>query len=231
LGAARREVVLVTKAGYIPGADGAQSVMKRPIAQRFDRAYLTWACEMSLWRLGTDYLDVFLLHDYLLASHDPQADATEEPFEALHRLKEAGKIRHYGDSATPAVAQVAIERFGAEVVEVPFNLLEQRAAQFLFPLAAQRGVGILARSPFAQGRLFRPGSGTPGAVPDLRPFVRPPATSLAALAIKFVLSYATAASVVTGIMGQAELDENSAAANPPFLSPDQVAELAGAGVG
>jgi len=169
---------------------------------------------MSLWRLGTDYLDVFLLHDYLLSSPDPSAEAADEPFEALLRLKEAGKIRHYGVSATPAVAQVAIERFGAEVVEVPFNLLDQRAAQQLFPVAAERGVGVLARSPFASGRLFRPRSETEGQARDLRQLVRPPAKSLAELAIKFVLSCAPVASVVTGIARESELDENTDAASP-----------------
>src|SRR2546425_9825942 len=79
----RDRVVLVTKAGYIMGADGAQSVMERPIAQRFDRAYLQWECDMSLWRLGTDRIDVYMLHDYLLYASDPAVAATDEPFEAL----------------------------------------------------------------------------------------------------------------------------------------------------
>jgi aryl-alcohol dehydrogenase-like predicted oxidoreductase len=220
LGAMRDRVILVTKAGYIMGADGAQSVMPRPFAQRFDRAYLTWECEMSLWRLGTDYIDVYLLHDYLLYSADPAAEATDEPFEALRRLKEAGKIRYYGVSSSPPVARLAVERFGAEVVEVPFNLLNQQAAHGLFPAVRAHGAGVLARSPFANGRLFREEGRTFGTL------VRPPARSLVELAIKFVLSEDVVASVVSGIMREAELRENVAAAAEPFqLALGQMVEL------
>ena len=69
----RERVVYVTKAGYLPGLDGAQSVRRwdantspdrgRWPVQDFSPAYLRWACELSLRRLQTDYIDAYLLHD------------------------------------------------------------------------------------------------------------------------------------------------------------------------
>jgi aryl-alcohol dehydrogenase-like predicted oxidoreductase len=207
----RQDVVYISKAGYLVGLDGAQAVRMRPEIGGRDRdhspAYLRWALELSLRRLNTDYIDVWLLHD------PPQEVlASQEVWECLRELQRHGKIRYYGASTSARGGIVAIEQGGAQVIEVPFNLLQQEAAAELFPLARARGVGILARTPFAGGRLFRGG-------PQVEPFafLFRQAGGPAQAALKYVLSHDAVAAVVTGIMREQELEEDIAACAPPYF--------------
>ena len=238
----RDQVVYVTKAGYLPGLDGAQSVRMRPEIGGRDRDhspdYLQWACELSLRRLNTDYIDVYLLHD-------PPADVLRDaaPFQALRDLQRAGKIRAYGVSSSADGAVLAIREHGVQVVMAPFSLLDQKPADVLFPLAAARGAGVLARSPFAGGLLLdevvaaaaagrAPGfsaldrrsqvsaerlAETAQRAARLRFLADAAGGSLSTAAVRFVLSHPEAASVVTGVMRPAELEANLAACRPPYF--------------
>ena len=216
LGDRREKVVLITKAGYLPGADGTQRLYS-PQVQCHEPNYLKRACEMSLWRLETDYIDVFLLHD------PPMEVAVREGvWNALRRLKEQGKIRFFGASTNATVGMTCIQN-GAEVIEVPFNVLSRQPAEELLPLAREKGVGILARSPFASGRLFQKGKGAPA-----QPFrfLAQKDRPLTAAAIKYVLSHRAVSSVVSGIMKRSELGKNVEACNRPLLSRGEMAEIA-----
>jgi aryl-alcohol dehydrogenase-like predicted oxidoreductase len=239
----RHQVVYVTKVGYLPGLDGAQSVRMRPEIGGRDRdhspEYIRWACELSLRRLNTDVIDVYLLHD------PPDAVLRDTaPFEALRDLQQAGKIRAYGVSSSADGAALAIREHGAQVVMAPFSLLDQKPADVLFPLVV-RGAGVLARSPFAGGLLLdqvvaAAGAGrSPGFSPlDRRSQIGPERLaeaarragqfrflsdaaggSLSAAAVQFVLSYPEVASVVTGVMRPEELDANLAACRTASLDP------------
>ncbi len=212
----RDRVVLVTKAGYLPGADGAQRLYKEQV-QCHEPKYLRRACEMSLWRLETDYIDVYLLHDAPMT-----VVKRKGVWSALQRLKEQGKIRAFGVSATAAVGIEAIKN-GAEVVETPFNLLTPQSLDELFPLAKERGVGILARSPFASGRLLQKGKGAPAQ--PYRFLVRKD-RSLTAAAIKYVLAYNAVSAVVTGIMKKAELKKNVEACKRPLVTQGEMKKIA-----
>ncbi len=204
----RDKVAIITKAGYQVGADGAQALYLDTqgfVDQRFDSAYLRWQCELSLWRLRSDYVDVFLLHD-------PSVEVVErdEPFEALQQLKREGKVRTIGISASVAACRRAIERGVVDVIECGFNFLQTEAKEQLFPLAAEKGVGVLARSPFAGGRLFA--SEQAEKLQALAPHLPLPEA-----AIKFVLAHPEVSSCVTGIMRLRELRQNARAATPPYL--------------
>jgi aryl-alcohol dehydrogenase-like predicted oxidoreductase len=232
----RDRVVYVTKAGYLVGTDGTQSLRSRPaIASRdqdYTPPYLRWACEQSLRRLATDYIDVYLLHD------PPDAVLADPvPFAALRELQREGKIRTYGVSSGAVGAERAIRRHGAQVVMVPFNLLDQTAAPILLPLARERGVGVLARSPFASGLLHdavvaaaRWGRQPPFSPHDLRRHVRRwrlmevawcvhrlgflterAGGSVSRAALRFALSYPGIAAVATGVIRLAELEAALAA--------------------
>lgn len=217
----RQDVVYISKAGYLVGLDGAQAVRMRPEIGGRDRdhspGYLRWALELSLRRLNTDYIDVWLLHD-----PPAEALASQEVWECLRELQRQGKIRYYGASTSARGGVVAIEQGGAQVVEVPFNLLQQEAATELFPLAQARGAGILARTPFAGGRLFRGG-------PQVEPFafLFQQAGGPAQAALKYVLSHDAVSAVVTGIMREQELEENIAACAPPYFDAATLQRAAG----
>ena len=235
----RHDVTYITKGGYIPGIDGAQTVLHWQY-QNHSPAYLKLACEMSLRRLHTDYIDIYLLHDapdHVLRS--------PEPFGALRELQQAGKIRAWGVSASASGAALALRENGCEVVEFPFSLLDQSPLDVLFPLAREHGTGLFPRSPFGGGFLldsvvadaragrdpfeqFDRRSATP---PDrLQDIVTKAdalsflvgdgaAPSLAAAALHFVLSFAEVGAIVTGVMRPEELTTNAAACSPPYLSP------------
>ena len=239
----RHDVIYITKAGYIPGIDGAQTVLHWQY-QNHSPDYLKAACEMSLRRLHTDYIDVYLLHD--APDHVLQSPV---PFGALRELQQAGKIRSWGVSQSASGAAVAIREQGVEVVEFPFSLLDQSPLDVLFPLAKEHGTGLLPRSPFGGGFLLD--SVVAAARAGREPFKQhdrrrttpaerlgdivqkadalsflvgdDAAPSMAAAAMQFVLSFEAVGSLVTGIMGPEELTGNAAACDPPYLTSDLVA--------
>jgi predicted oxidoreductase len=85
----RDQVVIVTKGGIRPVGD---SQPDSPGRYDFSASYLISACEQSLWRLGIETIDLYLLHrpDFLA---DP-----EEVAQAFAQLKAAGKVRYFGVS-------------------------------------------------------------------------------------------------------------------------------------
>jgi len=110
---------------------------------------LTAFVERSLSNLKQDALD-------LLQLHCPPTDVYYMPevFDALDRLKERGKLRHYGVSVERVEeALKAIEYPGVTSVQIIYNLLRQRPAELFFEQAKQKQVGILARLPLSSGLL------------------------------------------------------------------------------
>ena len=88
-------------------------------------------------------------------------------FEALDRLQEQGKIRHYGVSVEKVEeALKAIEYPNVKTVQIIFNMFRQRPADFFFREAKARQVGILARVPLASGLLTGKLTRTSAFAPD-----------------------------------------------------------------
>ncbi len=111
--------------------------------------HLTRFVERSLVNLKTDAID-------LLQLHCPPNDVYYMPevFADLDALAKAGKIRHYGVSVEKVEQAIkAVQYPDVQTVQIIFNLFRTRPAEMLFPLAAQKGVGILARVPLASGLL------------------------------------------------------------------------------
>ncbi|MBS1183827.1 MAG: putative 2,5-didehydrogluconate reductase [Proteobacteria bacterium] len=116
------------------------------------RAGTVAACERSLKRLGTDRLDLYLLHwrgQYPLA----------ETVAAFEALKAAGKIRHWGVSNLDAddmneLAGVAAGG-GVAANQVLYNLSRRGIEWDLLPSMQARGVPVMAYSPVEQARLLK----------------------------------------------------------------------------
>jgi len=148
------------------GEGGAEEVVGKAIAGRRDGVFLVSkvyphnatrqgavaACERSLKRLGTDRLDLYLLH----WRGDVPLAATLEAFAALRR---AGKIRHYGVSnfAIADMAELWSLPGGADTAanQVLYNLTRRGIEWDLLPWCRERGVPVMAYSPIEQGRLLR----------------------------------------------------------------------------
>ena len=166
----RSEVIIATKAGYLPTTLGrfspylipflrpfrpAIQFLRKPLKRKtkkrgnYTQGHIRKSLEGSLKRLQTDYVD-------LLQLHSPPLSVLEEGeiFQTLENLKKEGKIRYYGLSVkNVSDAVYCIHNSDVSAVQIPFNLIEQEALKEVLPLAKEKAVGIIARVPFARGLL------------------------------------------------------------------------------
>ncbi|SDK76848.1 Aldo/keto reductase [Modicisalibacter muralis] len=148
------------------GDGGAEEVVGEALHGRRDRAFLVskvypWnagrdsaidACERSLKRLGTDYLDLYLLHW-------PGGIPLAETLEAFERLREQGKIRRFGVSNFDIDDMQALTGLpgGARcaVNQVLYHLGSRGIEHSLLPWQRERGLPTMAYCPLAQGGKLR----------------------------------------------------------------------------
>ncbi|MEU3269962.1 aldo/keto reductase [Saccharomonospora sp. NPDC006951] len=173
------------------GDGGAEAVVGEAIAGRRDEVFLVSkvlphnasregtiaACERGLSLLGTDHIDLYLLHW-------PGDVPLEETLSAFARLREDGKIRHFGVSNfdTADMNTLWSTPHGPEsaVNQVLYNLTRRGPEFDLLPWCGRQGVPVMAYSPIEQGRLLRD--------PVLREVARRHEASPAQIAIAWVLS-------------------------------------------
>jgi len=112
------------------------------------------ACDNSLRRLQTDYIDLYWLHNWDV--HTP----IEETMAALDDLVRAGKVRYLGVSDTPAwkIAEANVTaRFRGWSsfigLQIEYSLLERTVEQELVPMALELGLGVTPWSPLKSGAL------------------------------------------------------------------------------
>lgn len=143
----RERVVLMSK--YTVTSD-----LGDPNAGGSSRRNLRASLERSLTRMRTDHLDLLWVHIW-----DPHTPL-EETMRALDDAVRAGKVLYVGVSDTPAWV-VARANTLAELsgwspfvaLQLPYSLLARDAERDLLPLADHLGLGVLAWSPLAGGRL------------------------------------------------------------------------------
>ena len=143
------------------GNGGAEEVVREAIAGRRDEIFLVSkvlpqnasrkntlkACEASLKRLGTDRLDLYLLH---WRGSIPLA----ETIDALETLKQAGKIRHWGVSNFGVKDMEALQGATVSSNQVLYNLTRRGIEWDLLPWCRERGIPVMAYSPIEQGRIL-----------------------------------------------------------------------------
>jgi aryl-alcohol dehydrogenase-like predicted oxidoreductase len=146
LGDRRKDVIVATKFGMAMG-DG-------PYLHGASRRYIAAAVEASLRRLGTDYIDLYQLHQ-----PDPETPQ-QETLEALTDLVRAGKVRYIGSSnfsgwQTAEAACISRSEGLAYYISAQnhYNLLDRRVERELVPACKHFGVGILPYFPLASGLL------------------------------------------------------------------------------
>ncbi|HTA44722.1 MAG TPA: aldo/keto reductase [Bryobacteraceae bacterium] len=142
----REQVLIATKAFFRMGShpnDGGSS-----------RHHLIAACEASLRRLGTDYIDLYQMHAF-----DGMAPV-EETLRVLDDLVAAGKVRYIGASNFSGwhlmKSLAASDRYGWSryvAHQVYYSLIGREYEWELMPLASDQGVGALIWSPLGWGRL------------------------------------------------------------------------------
>ncbi len=250
LGSERENIVIATKFGYdfvnYPGPQPGQR--ERP--HDWTAPYIKKACEASLKRLNTDYIDLYQLHN-------PRLDAlqNDEVFAALEELKSEGKILGYGAALGPALkADRQIEEglycvvHRHTAVQIIYNLLEQVLGESICPLAESRGVPVLVRVPHASGILegsytteteFAPTDHRSHRVTTdemrqkwlidgiqkvekLQFAAQDAGRTLGQMAIQFILTQQSIASLLPNIYDADQLDEFAAATDTPAFTPSEL---------
>lgn len=140
---ARDKVVLASKVYFNEGALSAKAIERE--------------IEGTLRRLGTDYLDLYIIHRF------DYGTPVEETMEALHKLVKAGKVRALGASAMYGYQfynmQLAARDNGWTAfssMQNHYNPLYREDERELIPVCRQMNVALTPYSPLAAGRCARP---------------------------------------------------------------------------
>jgi diketogulonate reductase-like aldo/keto reductase len=186
-------------------------LVSKAYPQNASRQRLPQACEASLQRLGTDYLDLYLLH---WRGRVPLAETVE----AMERLVAAGKIRRWGVSNLDTADMVELLAAGGAACatdQILYNLTRRGPEHDLLPWLADHKMPVMAYSPVEQGRLL--------GNQQLQEVAARLEATPAQVALAWVLHHDHVLTIPKA--GRvAHVQENRAAADL-ILSPDDLAEL------
>jgi len=110
--------------------------------------------DLSLKRLGTDYIDIMQLHNIGNIEKRDACFAPDGSYEGLMEAVKAGKVRFPGFSTHSLELCMEIMKSGKFVsVQFPFNFIDDAAAKEAIPLAKELDIGFIAMKPMGGGRL------------------------------------------------------------------------------
>jgi D-threo-aldose 1-dehydrogenase len=249
-GLPRHEYVLCTKVGRllvpaerdVEGADAFYGTPRLRRVRDYSRDGVRASLEASLRRLGTDRVDMVLIHD----PDDHARQALDEAYPALAELRAEGVIDAVGVGMNQApLLQWFVERADLDCVLIAgrYSLLDASAGDSLLPACRERGVAVLAGGVFNSGILADPlQSAEAGATYDylpapaevveragrLRAMCARYGLPLAAVALRFALRHPAVTAAVVGARSAEEIraDAGYLAADVP---DELFAELAAAG--
>jgi len=237
----REDVLLATKV-RMPMGEGANDA-------GLSRHHIISGCEASLRRLGTDYIDLYQVHEW-----DGQTPL-EETLRALDDLVSSGKVRYIGASnyagwqltkAAGISERLGLNRFVSQ--QIYYSLQARDAEYELVPVSVDQGLGILVWSPLAGGLLsgkYRRGVETPAGSRHLGDWHEPPVydedklydtietlieiadahgVSAAQVALAWLLGRPAVTTLVVGARTEEQLADNLKAADLT-LSADERAKL------
>ena len=138
----RKKILIATKVGNQWKEDGS-GLNWNPT-----KKHILHAVEKSLYRLQTDYIDLYQLHGGTIE------DNIDETIEAFELLQQQGKIRYYGiSSIRPNVIREYVKRSNIVSVMMQYSLLDRRPEESCLELLRQHNIGVLARGSVAGGLL------------------------------------------------------------------------------
>jgi aryl-alcohol dehydrogenase-like predicted oxidoreductase len=138
----RREgVVIATKFGYVREGGVVVGVSGKP-------EYVREACEASLKRLNTDYVDMYYLH-----RRNPETPI-EETVEAMGELVRQGKVRHIGLSEVSSeTLRKAHATHAITALQTEYSLWSRDVEKAVLPTCRELGIGFVPYSPLGRGFL------------------------------------------------------------------------------
>ncbi len=230
----RRDQVIVSTKGGLMGHH--RDPKREPVYDRPEK--VVEACEASLRRLETDYIDVYFCHIWW-----DKHEETEAFMQAFETLKRDGKVRVTGVSTD---SLPYIQHFnrdgGVDVVQLDYSILNRKAERDILPYLQEHGIGAVIRGPLRMGLLT--GKFTPETtfsdndvrknwpqepwyresldkVERLRALERPDQTP-GQLALRFVLNHPAVSVAIPGAKTPEQVEANAAASVRPLLSDDEV---------
>lgn len=237
----RDQLLLATKVRFPMGTG--------PNDAGLSRHHIVAGCEASLRRLGTDYLDLYQVHEW------DGVTPLEETLDALDTLVHQGKVRYIGCSnysawhlmkALGISERLQLQRFVSQ--QIYYSLIGREAEYELVPAAIDQGLGILVWSPLAGGLLsgkYRKDQPAPPGARHTTDWSEPPISdwdrvwavveelvsvaqgrgvSAAQVALAWLLGRPAVSSVVIGARNEEQLADNLASAELA-LSSEELSRL------
>jgi len=192
--------------------------------------------EGSLKRLRTDYVDLYQFYNVT-----ESALQRDDLFDVMMRFKEEGKIRACGltvISPDPIFSALRFEEL--QSVQFAISLLDRVAAREFLPLAIERQIGVIARSPLAQGFLAEVDGHVMGYETSHRSMneLEVLATqgrklralagehrTMAQTALRYCLQLDGVSTTIFSVTSQAELEENLGALKCPALTDEELQQV------
>ncbi|OCP09213.1 MULTISPECIES: aldo/keto reductase [unclassified Ensifer] len=228
LKARRDDVVIATKVGFRTGGPLTQSGLSR--------RHILWSVDQSLKRLGTDWIDAYIVH-----KEDPHTPL-EETLVALDAVVRAGKVRYIGFSnwsAWKVAAALEIQKANGLASfshgQMHYSLLGRDVERDVIPMMQRYGLGLTVWSPlasgFLSGKYTRDNLGDPAnrysgfdilpfdkeqgfkLVERMRVIAENHGASVAQVAIAWLLSRQAVTSVLLGASKPHQLKDNLGAAD------------------
>ena len=228
LGDKRKDIVLVSNVGFQYDENGKNLGRNSQYDHVIERA------EGCLRRLETDFLDLLLIH---WPDHDTPF---EEPIRALNKLKEDGKIRHYGVSNFTPEMMEECEKYGHMAAnQVGYHMFDRRMETKVLPYCLDKNIGFMAYGTLGFGLLsgafttettfgdgdWRSGGNAFGlplfeeeefakelrVVERLKAIAKRNDKSIAQMAIAWTLGHPAVSVGLVGVRNERELKENVAA--------------------
>jgi aryl-alcohol dehydrogenase-like predicted oxidoreductase len=237
----RDEAVVATKFGLL-----FDEGTKQAGGSDVSAAYIRRACEASLRRLETEYIDLYQIHG---GAED--ARSAEEVVEVLEELVGEGKIRFYGTSVdVPEVVRVFAK--GEHCVSVQTQVNVFGADEEVIRICEQEGLAVVARTPLAMGLLtgkYAPGKNVPRdddvrrdtphwdyfddatmedwtqKVAAIREVLIEDGRALAQGALAWIWSYSAAAISIPGFKNVSQVEQNAGAMRFGPLSGEAMAAV------
>ncbi len=242
----RERVVYATKFGYDFYNFGGERKGQQEIPADFSPAFVRFALEQSLRRLGTDVIDLYQIHN----AHLEQIQ-NDELFALLESFRAEGKIRYYGVALGPAIGWLvegadAARLRNATSIQMIWNILEQFPGNQMLSAAREvnADTGYMIRVPHSSGMLegkytaqtvfppgdhrrHRPKSWLINGIKKIETlrFLETPQRTLGQAALQWLLVEPRVMTVLPNIYDREQLLEFAKAPDTPMLSGDELQRI------
>jgi aryl-alcohol dehydrogenase-like predicted oxidoreductase len=208
----RDDVFLCTKAGTLPRGGG----------RNFSRKSILASMDESLRMLGTDRVDVYLLH----MAGPAQLRKGSEAVETLLELRDAGKTRFIGASVDDEMMWKALEAGSLDALEITYNVADLYPEDGFLEAAEKEGMGLMIKEPLAVANFLRSEPHPPWAAYQWErlqyyDFLREESDMTAAeIALRFVLNEPRIHTAIQATSNMEHLEANISLSDGEGLSED-----------